>query len=229
MSAATTPDLPAASVRLVVDPGGTVKLDGAVSSEHARSDVLALAETHFGQGSITDALTIDEGALSSTGGTLVVSGGAGSDDQRAEILALATALAKGIGYEVSDELEVISVAEALNELLALDPIEFDARRATLQPSARATLDEAAALIKSRPDSGNLLVVGHTDSDGLASRNLDLSQRRAQAVVDYLVDEGEVDGARLAAKGVGEEQLLVSPELTAKDKQQNRRIEWELAS
>ncbi|MCP3988237.1 MAG: OmpA family protein [Actinomycetia bacterium] len=225
----SAPALPPTEIDLVVAADSGVTLQGVVSSEQVRSDVLALAETHFGRGSITDELTVDEEGVGSVGGAIVVGGQVGSDDQRGEVVASAMALAIGLGYELSDELEVATVADVLNELFVLEPIEFDARRATIRPAARVTLDEAAALLNERADGGNLLVIGHTDSDGRASRNLDLSQLRAQAVVDYLVSEGGVDPARLEAKGVGEEQLLVSPEKTANDKQRNRRIEWELAS
>ena len=73
------------------------------------------------------------------------------------------------------------------------------------------------------------MVGHTDSDGGDDFNLELSQNRAQAVVDYLVNVREVDPDRLEAEGRGETELKVEPESTPEDKQRNRRIEWELIS
>ncbi len=72
------------------------------------------------------------------------------------------------------------------------------------------------------------MVGHTDSDGSTRANQQLSEARAQAVVDYLVANG-VDAERLEAEGRGESDLLVDPEVTPEDKQRNRRIEWELLS
>ena len=66
------------------------------------------------------------------------------------------------------------------------------------------------------------MAGHTDSDGDDSYNKDLSQRRAQSVVDYLVGHG-VDAANLIAQGFGEEQPVAGND-TAEGKAQNRRVE-----
>ncbi|MDH4279039.1 MAG: OmpA family protein, partial [Acidimicrobiia bacterium] len=92
-----------------------------------------------------------------------------------------------------------------------------------------TLAAAAELINANPDVGRLRVIGHTDSDGSARANQQLSEARAQAVVDYLVANGGVDADRLEAEGRGASELLVDPEVTPEDKQRNRRIEWELLS
>lgn len=114
----------------------------------------------------------------------------------------------------------------LNELFALEPIEFDTSRSTIRPESQSTLDQAAEAINANPDFGRLLVVGHTDSDGSEAANLSLSAARAEAVLDYLVETGGVDPDRLEAEGRGETELLVTPEVTPEDKQRNRRIEWE---
>lgn len=114
----------------------------------------------------------------------------------------------------------------LNELFALEPIEFDTGRSTIRAESQSTLDQAAEAINANPDFGRLLVVGHTDGDGSDASNLNLSTARAEAVVEYLVETGGVDPDRLDAEGRGESELLVSPEETPEDKQRNRRIEWE---
>lgn len=127
---------------------------------------------------------------------------------------------------VVDEATAVEVEETLNDLFALEPIEFDALRVTIRPGSQATLDDAAAVINDNPEIGRLKVVGHTDSDGESASNQSLSQRRAQAVVDYLVSSAGVDPDRLVAEGRGEDELLANPETSADDKQRNRRIEWE---
>ncbi len=119
------------------------------------------------------------------------------------------------------------VERVLNALFELEPIEFDTNRADIRPSSISTLDRAAALIREHADGQRLRIVGHTDSDGASGRNQTLSERRAQAVVDYLVQTGGVDPARLEAAGQGERALKIDPELTIDDKQRNRRIEWVL--
>jgi outer membrane protein OmpA-like peptidoglycan-associated protein len=119
------------------------------------------------------------------------------------------------------------VEQVLNALFELEPIWFDTNRADIRPSTISTLDRAAALIREYADGQRLRIVGHTDSDGASGRNQTLSERRAQAVVDYLVQTGGVDPARLEAAGQGERALTIDPELTIDDKQRNRRIEWVL--
>ena len=220
---------PTTSVEARFAPDGTLTLEGSVPEEDMRVALIDLAIYHFGTGRVANELHVDPVGLDPEGGELVVTGDATSDRQRSEWLEAAAAIAEETGLEVVADLGVLPVADALNAMFELEPIEFDERQATLRPASQLTLDRAAALINSAPDSGRFRVVGHTDSDGSASRNQQLSQRRAQAVVEYLVEFGEVDRDRLEAVGVGEEQLLISPELTANDKQRNRRIEWEAIS
>lgn len=109
----------------------------------------------------------------------------------------------------------------LNDLFALEPIQFDVSSATIRAESFSTLDNAANVLK---DLGvPVEVQGHTDSDGGEAGNLDLSQRRAESVVAYLVGAG-VDPDQLIGVGYGETNLKVE-ELTAEDKQTNRRIEF----
>ena len=67
-----------------------------------------------------------------------------------------------------------------------------------------------------------MVAGHTDSDGDAAYNKDLSQRRAQSVVNYLTGQG-VEGSNMIAKGFGEEQPIADND-SAEGKAANRRVE-----
>src|SRR6476469_10920130 len=69
---------------------------------------------------------------------------------------------------------------------------------------------------------NIMVVGHTDSNGSDSYNLSLSERRANAAVNYLVSRG-VDRSRLRAAGRGETEPVASNDSDA-GRQQNRRVE-----
>jgi len=78
------------------------------------------------------------------------------------------------------------------------------------------------LLKDHPDI-KLSVEGHTDSDGDDSFNQDLSERRAQAVVDQLVTLG-IEGSRLSSVGWGERQPA-GPNITSEGKAANRRVEF----
>lgn len=83
------------------------------------------------------------------------------------------------------------------------------------------LDGVAATLASHPEI-KVMVAGHTDSDGDDAYNKDLSQRRAQSVVNYLVDNG-VSRDNMIAKGYGEEQPIAAND-SAEGKAENRRVE-----
>lgn len=112
---------------------------------------------------------------------------------------------------------------ALNQIVTLDPILFARNSAEILEASFLILDQAADLLRENI-AGRVEIQGHTDSDGPAEVNLDLSQRRADAVKAYLVDRG-VSEARLNATGYGETALKVDPEDSADDKAANRRIEF----
>ncbi|MEE4379142.1 MAG: OmpA family protein [Candidatus Competibacteraceae bacterium] len=105
---------------------------------------------------------------------------------------------------------------------------FDFDKATLKPEGRAKLDELAADMRRVESVSALTVVGHTDSKGSESYNQRLSQRRAAAVADYLVQRG-VDPAILTAFGEGESNPI-APNTTPDGRDnpagraQNRRVE-----
>jgi OmpA-OmpF porin, OOP family len=72
-------------------------------------------------------------------------------------------------------------------------------------------------------SMNFSVEGHTDSDGDEALNLKLSEARAKAVVDKLIELG-VNSGRLTHKGLGES-APINPNSTPEEKAQNRRVEF----
>jgi outer membrane protein OmpA-like peptidoglycan-associated protein len=86
-------------------------------------------------------------------------------------------------------------------------IQFEFASAELTQSARQVLDELGAALQSDELSAfQFSLVGHTDAVGSDMANLALSERRAQAVKDYLVGQFGIDPARLDASGVGESDL-----------------------
>jgi outer membrane protein OmpA-like peptidoglycan-associated protein len=100
-------------------------------------------------------------------------------------------------------------------------ITFELGSDRLTPQARANAHAfAQALAAPELASARFAIDGHTDASGAASRNLALSEARAQAVRSYLVEQG-VDPARLEAKGYGSERLADAqhPKSPA-----NRRVE-----
>jgi outer membrane protein OmpA-like peptidoglycan-associated protein len=104
-----------------------------------------------------------------------------------------------------------------------EKVFFDTGKATIKPQSNALLDDVAKLIAANPQVGVVTVEGHTDSTGSAATNRALSQKRAEAVKDYLVSKG-VDASRIEAKGFGPDQPVESNK-TAKGREANRRVEF----
>ncbi|MDP3318024.1 MAG: OmpA family protein, partial [Bosea sp. (in: a-proteobacteria)] len=102
-------------------------------------------------------------------------------------------------------------------------VRFKYNSDVLEPEARLNLDEFAKALKT-PQLGasRFVVEGHTDAAGTPSYNLDLSERRAQAVVSYLRDRG-VDAAKLEARGFGQTKPVVADPFAG----ENRRVETRL--
>ena len=98
---------------------------------------------------------------------------------------------------------------------------FRSDEATLLPEARTRLGQVTdALMATKERS--IIVEGHTDSQGSDAHNLDLSQRRAEAVRAYIVERG-YDASRVRALGVGEGQPLADNG-TDEGRANNRRVE-----
>lgn len=106
-------------------------------------------------------------------------------------------------------------------------VTFGFDKAVLTTEDRAQLDSFAARISS-VKSYILEVTGQTDSTGPAQYNYDLSQRRADAVVQYLAAKYGVAAHRFYLIGIGKDKK-VAPNTTAEGRKQNRRVEVRLLS
>jgi OmpA-OmpF porin, OOP family len=100
---------------------------------------------------------------------------------------------------------------------------FASGSSDLTNAGRAQLDQLGAALKdSKLSQSHFRVEGHTDTVGDDQSNLSLSERRAQAVVDYLVSQFGIDRAQLQAIGLGKEGLAIqTPDQTPEGK--NRRV------
>jgi outer membrane protein OmpA-like peptidoglycan-associated protein len=101
-------------------------------------------------------------------------------------------------------------------------VQFVAGSAEIDPASTALLSEIADVLLRNPGIARVEVQGHTDQSGTEPANKELSERRAQAVRDWLVKAG-VDGERLTAAGYGSERPL-APNITAQNRARNRRVE-----
>ena len=100
-------------------------------------------------------------------------------------------------------------------------VNFRSNSADLLSNVESQLNAQAATLLDNPDV-QIEVAGHTDAVGEASDNLDLSQRRAEAVRDYLIAKGVI-AERIIAKGYGESEPIASND-DVEGKAENRRVE-----
>ena len=102
-------------------------------------------------------------------------------------------------------------------------VNFASGSAVLAPDALRTLDELGRALTSAALSGyRFRIEGHTDTVGTPESNKALSERRASAVVEYLATKWSVDRAKVAAVGMGQEQLQV-PTGANMPQARNRRV------
>ncbi len=106
--------------------------------------------------------------------------------------------------------------------IAIYGIFFDSGSDKVKPASDEALGEIAKLMKARPDL-KLLVVGHTDNQGKLDYNMDLSKRRAAAVVKALTKSHGIGAARLTPAGVAFLAPVASNQGDA-GRAQNRRVE-----
>lgn len=125
---------------------------------------------------------------------------------------------QGTGIEVQREGEEIAIKLPSG-------ITFDTNQAVLRPDMRPALDQVAQTLASY-QSTFIDVTGHTDSTGTDAINQPLSERRANAVADYLQYQG-VQRARMAVRGYGA-QFPVASNDTEAGRAQNRRVEIRLS-
>jgi outer membrane protein OmpA-like peptidoglycan-associated protein len=106
-------------------------------------------------------------------------------------------------------------------IVNISDVLFDTGKYTLKPGAREKLAKVSGIILAYP-SLNLEVEGNTDSVGTEESNMKLSENRANAVRDYLVEQG-ISSSSVEARGFGESQPVATND-TAAGRQQNRRVE-----
>ncbi|TKD66003.1 OmpA family protein [Flavobacterium sp. ASW18X] len=118
--------------------------------------------------------------------------------------------------------EVERVGEGINVTFTQDAgVYFDTNKSDVKGDAATTLNKLAEILKEYPDT-NILVEGHTDSAGAEDYNMQLSQKRASSVTDYLVATG-ISSSRFTTKWYGETQPRATND-TAEGKAKNRRVE-----
>jgi len=113
-----------------------------------------------------------------------------------------------VGITKSDTLHVALLLDpkfTVDQRIELENIYYDFDKHNIRPDAAAILDELVRTLRDNPTL-KIELSSHTDSRGSDAYNLALSQRRAQAAVDYLVTRG-IERDRMVAKGYGETRLV----------------------
>jgi OmpA-OmpF porin, OOP family len=113
---------------------------------------------------------------------------------------------------------------ATGESVVLKGVNFEVNSSRLTVNARAILNQVADSLAAAP-AMKVEIGGHTDAQGSDDFNQKLSERRAQAVHDYLVARG-IDPSRLSSRGYGESQPIESNE-TPEGREVNRRVEMKV--
>ncbi len=135
---------------------------------------------------------------------------------------------KGIGKDPNRPVQEFEVEIVLDRIftdkeIVLENIYYDFDRWEIRSDAEPTLIELANILTLNPDR-RIQLGSHTDCRGNPRYNLDLSQRRAQSAVDYLISQG-IDATRLVARGYGENSPSVDclcSRCTEDQHQENRR-------
>ncbi|MBC5994219.1 OmpA family protein [Pontibacter cellulosilyticus] len=130
-----------------------------------------------------------------------------------------------------EENEVrLTATLVLNEIvkekaIVLENIFYDFDKANIRPDAAIELDKLVQVLNDNP-SISIELSSHTDARGSDVYNQDLSQRRAESAVEYIISKG-IDRSRITAKGYGESRPVVKNATTEEEHQRNRRTEFKV--
>lgn len=125
--------------------------------------------------------------------------------------------AETIDLEDSKTFPIHFTLASLSKPVGLDNIFFEFAKATLTPESSTALDKLVKILTDNPNI-TIEIGAHTDRIGSADGNLQLSGKRAQSVVDYLIKKG-IEAERLTAKGYGKSQPVTV------DKTLQKKYNW----
>jgi outer membrane protein OmpA-like peptidoglycan-associated protein len=106
---------------------------------------------------------------------------------------------------------------------AFNNLNFEFNKSVILPESFASLDELASVMAQT--TWSLKLSGYTDNKGSDSYNLKLSENRAKAVKDYLINQG-IDENRIQSKGYGSANPI-APNNTDENRAKNRRVEFQI--
>jgi outer membrane protein OmpA-like peptidoglycan-associated protein len=183
------------------------------------------------------ALGAGTGALLGTAAGAIIGGTTGIKTRKAMLIGAGVGALAGGGVGVYMDNQEAKLRERLQDtgvsvtrngdsiiLNMPSNITFATDQSDIKPRFYETLNSVAIVLKEFNQT-LVDVNGHTDSDGSADYNDELSQRRASSVAQYLISQ-RLDGQRFEVQGLGESQPIASND-TPSGKAQNRRVEIEI--
>jgi outer membrane protein OmpA-like peptidoglycan-associated protein len=219
------------SVRVdAVVAAGMIELSGAFPDQASADLYVLAAEEIYGPENVTAFNVTVDPKTTLNGGLFGISGLVDAGDSRAtefeeRVLAFfggSRADTSGLQIDTSPEA-LARLEERLRQEVGNQPILFASGSADLDESSDAILTSIAASIIATPGV-DVEIVGHTDGEGAVEVNQEISERRAQAVLQRLIELG-VDEARLRARGAGESEPIADND-TEEGRAANRRIAFE---
>ena len=126
---------------------------------------------------------------------------------------------------ISFEKNLILEKIILNKSIVLENIYYDLDRANIRDDAALELNKLVRILIDNPKI-SIELSSHTDDRATVEYNLDLSQRRAESAVNYIISKG-ISKNRLIAKGYGESELIIKNATSEEEHQINRRTEFKV--
>jgi outer membrane protein OmpA-like peptidoglycan-associated protein/tetratricopeptide (TPR) repeat protein len=123
------------------------------------------------------------------------------------------------------ETEILLEEIILDKAFELENIYYDFDSANIRADAAIELNQLVTILKDNPPI-KIELSSHTDARGEAAYNQDLSRRRAESAVAYIISQG-IDPSRIKAKGYGESQLIIEDAQTEEEHETNRRTEFKV--
>jgi len=123
------------------------------------------------------------------------------------------------------ETKILMEEIILDKAFELENIYYDFDSANIRVDAALELDKLVTILEDNPPI-KIELSSHTDSRGEPSYNQDLSKRRAESAVAYIISQG-IDAERIQARGYGESRLIIKDAETEEEHETNRRTEFKV--
>ena len=150
--------------------------------------------------------------------------GYSSDEKQVDVIAEETSEPVQLELKRSGKVTFNNKALQEGDNVVMNNIQFAVNSAALLPAGKAELDKLVSFMKQN-NAVEILLSGHTSSEGSAALNRELSLKRVRSCKDYLVSKG-IDDGRITIKGFGPDMPVV-PNDTETNRAKNRRVEMKI--